>query len=130
MAAIDVLQYDPNNKQEDYMYIAENMSGELISGYIVVDKPWYSNESDWTYYIVHNVYGGGGICGGCTDLGLQKIIVKSDTIMPYDQIGMIKWNQNHGIDTKLVKKLCLVGDEEVIAYIKASDEIPYELWNQ
>ena len=130
MAAVDVLVYDPNNKQEDYQYVAKDMYEELIVGYIVVEKPWYSNKSDWTYYIVHNFYGSGGICGGCTDLGLQKVIVRPDTIIPYNQIGMIKWNQNHNIDTKLVKELCFDNDEEVVAYIKASDKIPYELWNQ
>lgn len=128
MAAVDVLVYDPNNKQEDYKYIAENMSGELVIGYVVIDKPWYSNKSDWTYYIVSNEYGSSGICGGAVDLGLKKEVVKPDTIAPYNQIGEIKFNQAHNFDTKLVKKLDLFGQEEEIAYIKASDDIPYELW--
>ena len=125
---MNILEFDPKNEQKNYQYIAENMSGELVIGYIVVDKPWYSNESDWTYYIVSNEYGGGCICGGAVDLGLKKEIVNPDTIAPYNQIGEIKWNQNHKFDTKLVKKLDLFGQEEEIAYIKSSDNIPYELW--
>jgi len=44
------------DKQEDYQYIAKSISdGKYHVGYIYVDKPWYSPESEWTYYLKYQV---------------------------------------------------------------------------
>lgn len=125
-----VIEYDPLNLQEEYQYMAKDMNGKYVIGWIAIEKPWYSPESEWTYYIIRNKYGSGGFCGGCTDLGFEKIIVDGSTIEPYNQIGKIKYNQSIKIDTKIVKEMNFLdkAKEELVTYIGVDDEIPYELW--
>lgn len=128
--AKEIMEFDKNNSQEDYQYMAKNITnGKYEIGYIIIDQPWYSNERDWTYYIVQNVYGK-GICGGASDLGLKKIIVDSTTVEPYTQIAHIKYNQSIGVDTVLVKDF--FGDEDnqdnIVAFVGVKDEIPYKVW--
>ena len=55
--AVEVIEFDKNNPQDNFKYMAKNMDGEYEVGYIVVKQPWYSNPKDWTYYIVKNKYG-------------------------------------------------------------------------
>lgn len=128
--ASEIMKFDKNNSQDNFRYIAKNMYNNYEVGYIFIDKPWYSNPRDWTYYIFKNKYVNGGFCGGAIDLDLEKIIVNPDTIEPYTQIAKIKYNQSIGMDTVLVKDL--IGDsddrENRVAFIGANDEIPYELW--
>lgn len=106
------------------------MNGKYVIGWIAIEQPWYSPESEWTYYIIRNKYGSGGFCGGCTDLGFEKIIVDGSTIEPYNQIGKIKYNQSIKIDTKIVKEMKFLDEakEELVIYIGVDDKIPYELW--
>ena len=128
--AVEVIEFDKNNPQDNFKYMAKNMDGEYEVGYIVVKQSWCSNPRDWTYYIVKNKYGSGGFCGGASDLGFEKIIVDPTTIEPYTQIAQIKFNQSIGMGTILVKDF--LGDsndsENVVAVIGANDELPYRLW--
>lgn len=75
MAAVSVIIFDKNNKQQNYQSIARNMDGELVIGWIVIEQPWYSPETNWTYWMYSNEYSPGGLCGGATDLGLTRCIV-------------------------------------------------------
>lgn len=130
--AKEIIEFDKTNAQEDYQYMAKGLADEKYHiGYIVVDKPWYSNPSNWTYYIVTNNYKPGGLCGGAIDAGLKQTIVDPNTIEPFTQIAKIKYNQNVDLDTLMVKDF-LVDDEEpdnIVAFIGADDKIPVELWD-
>ena len=125
----ELMKYDKENKQRDYQYMARSIeTGNLVVGYIVIDKPWYSPEKMWKYYIVENEYGSGGFCGGATDLGLKKTLVDGETVEPFNQIAKIKYNQELNDITELYVGNIL--NKTVIATINADDEIPYELWNK
>jgi len=123
-----VLEYDKDNKQEDYTYMARSIKdNDYVVGYIVIDKPWYSNPNDWIYYIVRNNYMPGGFCGGVNECGLEMIRVDKNTIEPFTQIANIKLSQIRGNYTKLESKN-ENGDENVVAIISPYDDIPYELF--
>jgi hypothetical protein len=123
MNAISVLYFDKENKQKDYEFIARDTNGELVIGWIVVEKPWYSPKSAWTYWMYSNKYGSGGFCGGTSDLGLERIEVNPATIKPFNQIEEIKYDLERGFIVEL-------RDEEnnVVTRINYVDKIPYELW--
>lgn len=128
--SVEIMQFDRDNTQDNYNYMAKSIENDkYVVGYIVIDKPWYSSEKDWTYYIVNNEYGS-GYCGGAINLGLKGTIVERNTIEPYTQTAHIKYNQAIGIDTKLIHEFDFINpdNEKQIIYIKPDDEIPYELW--
>ena len=127
----EIIIYDKENKQEDYQYMAKNMHGEWVIGWIVIEKPWYSNPEDWTYYIVRNAYGAGGICGGCSDLGLEKIIIDKSTIIPYTQKAHVQFELDKGMRVRLDKAFYAnikdAPEDNTIAIISPGDTIP-DLW--
>lgn len=125
MPAVVVLTLDKENRQDDFQYMAKDIAnGEYVVGYIVIDKPWYSNPKDWTYYIFNNEYDyEHGFCGGATDLGLKKTKIDPNTIEPYTQTANIKLNQIRGLHTRIITP-----QHNFITVITPKDKIPYELW--
>ena len=127
----EIMKFDKENLQEDFKYIAKDIStGEYKIGYVVVEKPWYSPKRDWTYYIVENKYGSSGICGGAVNLGFEQTIIDPDTIEPYTQTAHIKYNQSIGIDNVLVKNFMadIYNKDNIREFIGVNDRIPLELW--
>ncbi len=129
--AISVLYFDKENKQQEYQFIARDMEGKLKIGWIVVEQPWYSRESDWTYWLYSNKYGA-GFCGGASNLGLERTIIDPETIKPYNQIEQIKYDLEIGMTVRLDKKFYVFDDEapddNTLAIIHNENGIPYELW--
>lgn len=101
MAATSVIYLDKENKQKDYQYIARDMSGKLVIGWIVIEKPWYSPTESWTYWMYRNRYGP-GFCGGASDLGFERIKVDPNTIKPFNQIEEIKYDLENGFNVELI----------------------------
>lgn len=131
MAVLQII-FDKENKQDDYQYIARDMNGKLQIGWIVIEKPWYSHQSAWTYWLYSNKYDAGGFCGGASDLGLERIMVDPETIRPYNQIEQIKYNLEIGMTIRLDKKFYTFSEDapkyNTLAIIHNVNEIPYELW--
>ena len=124
MGVTSVLYFDKENKQDEYRYIARDMDGKPQIGWIVVEQPWYTPKSAWTYWMYSNKYGSGGMCGGCTDLGLERVKVNPETIKPYNQIEKIKHDLEQGFRVELRDR-----EHNVMANINNMEEIPYELWH-
>lgn len=125
MSSVCVVVYDKENKQKDYRYMAKDMNGGYVIGYIAIDKPWYSNENEWKYYIIKNEYGS-GFCGGASDLGFSKTLVDKETIIPFTQKAEVIYNLSVGIHTKIVKKFIAFGYEpkdNVIRYVKTYEDM-------
>lgn len=123
-----IIKYDKKNTQKPFTYMARKVgSNEAVIGYVVIEKPWYSPESMWRYFIEYNDYKSGGFCGGCIDLGLKRVEVQKDTIIPFNQLAEIKLSQENGLDVRL-KGNDLPGFRKEIL-IRATDEIPADLWD-
>ena len=102
MCSTSVIYFDKENKQEEYKYIARDMNGKLVIGWIVIEKPWYSPQKSWTYWMYRNKYGPGGFCGGASDLGFERIKVDPNTIKPFNQIEEIKYDLENGFNVELI----------------------------
>lgn len=102
MCATSVIYFDKENKQEEYKYIARDMNGKLVIGWIVIEQPWYSPSNSWTYWMYRNKYGPGGFCGGASDLGFERIKVDPNTIKPFNQIEEIKYDLENGFNVELI----------------------------
>lgn len=128
---MNVLIFDKNNKQQNYQYVARRLdNNEIVIGYLVIEKPWYSPVEQWIYHMYYNDYSSGGLCGGSSDLGLKSVKIIPETIKVYNQVSEIERNQEINMPTKLVKKFNLnLNDDDIIAIINPNDEIPYHLWD-
>ncbi len=103
--AIVIRSVEDFDKQKDYQYIAKSLlDGKYYVGYIVIEKPWYSPENMWVYYLIMNEYAGGGFCGGATDLGFIRIAVDKNFIKPYTIRNQVWLNDLNNIDTIFVTK--------------------------
>lgn len=38
----EVIEYDPLNLQVEYQYMAKDMNGKYVIGWVAIEKPWYS----------------------------------------------------------------------------------------
>lgn len=126
------ITFDKDNKQKDYEYMAKDMNGEYVIGFLWIDRPWYTTEDQWTYYIRHQKYNNKGICGGAESSGFKDVIIDPNTIEPYTQIAEIKYNQSRG-DTTVVeefdKNIFDIFDYKELFRIEPNDRIPIEKWN-
>jgi hypothetical protein len=126
MASTVIIKYDKSNKQADYKYIAEDDSGESHVGYVCIQKPWYSFESAWKYYIRYEVYDIPSFCGGAESSGLKDYLVNKNTIRPYTQYENVCLSLKEGFNVQLV-----VGkwdDKTVIAQFAPGDVVSKDLW--
>lgn len=122
-----IIKYDKKNAQKPFTYMARKVgSNEAVIGCVVIEKPWCSPESMWKYFIEYNDYRSGGFCGGCIDLGLKRVEIQKDTIIPFNQLAEIKLNQENGFDTKLEGDDLPGSRTEIV--IKANSRIPEDLW--
>lgn len=131
MGVTDIVVFDKDNKQDEYQFMARSVeTGKLVIGWIVIEQPWYSHPRNWSHYIYRNDYGGSGFCGGASDLGLKRENVDPETIEVYNQTSAIKYNQEIGFNTKLIKEFDTFDDikDNVVCIICPDDEIPYGLW--
>lgn len=96
--AIVIRSAEDFDKQEDYQYIAKSLSGgKYYVGYIYVDKPWYSPESEWTYYLKYQV--------NTSSYGSQhweECIVDKDSIRPYTIRNRVWLNDLRDVDSIFV----------------------------
>lgn len=129
--SICIMEFDKENSQiHDYTYIAKRIdNGEYVKGYVVIQKPWYSCEELWTYYIYFNQAYGAGLNGGVAVDELARVEVDRNTIEPYTQIADIKINHQYGWDVILIKNYDKEDEEDnIICRINVGDRIPIELW--
>ena len=124
-----IITFDKDNKQKDYKYMAKDMNGEYVIGFLWIDKPWYTMEDQWTYYIRIQEYHNKGICGGAESSGFKDIIVDSNTIEPYTQIAEIKYNQSKGYTTVVEEFDSNKFKYKELFRIEPNDRIPIEKWN-
>lgn len=128
-----LLKYQPDNKQEDYMFIGKSVSdGKLHAGYLVVDRKWFVDINNCDHYIYKNRYKDGGLSGGLIDIeGFDTIKVDPKSIRPYDQIAQIMLAQEQKINVLIVKSgdvFPIEKDGNVIAKITPDDDLPLHLY--
>lgn len=96
--AIVIESVDDFDKHDNYEYIGKVVGEDnWIVGYVFVDKPWYSQENSWTYYIKYQV--------NTSSYGNQhweKHMVEPNSIMPYTIRNMVKLNDLKDIDSIFV----------------------------
>ena len=120
---------DKTNSAKDYKYIATEIDTDKeVIGNVVVERPWYTSQDKWTYWMYTNAYGNGGFCGGAIDLGLRRVAVYPETIRPYTQIETIKYHLSMDMIVVLAKTSADCVNGKPLCTISSEDEIPYELW--
>lgn len=96
------------DKQEDYQWIAKSiLDGKYHVGYIYIDKPWYSPESEWTYYLKYQV---NMSSWGCQHW--EECIVEKDSIKPYTIKNKVWLNDLRGIDSIFVTENYIISHSE------------------
>lgn len=105
--AIVIRSAEDFDKQEDYQYIAKSLSdGKYHVGYIYVDKPWYSPESAWTYYLKYQEYGSWG------DSYWEDCVVDKDSIKPYTIRNKVWLNDLRDMDSIFVTNKYMLSNSE------------------
>lgn len=93
------LIFDPENTQKPFTYMARAIgSNEIVVGFVVVERSSYENEK---YYMEYNESENYGLNGVSVYLGLKRVTINPDTIVPYNQLAMIKAHQEYGYDILL-----------------------------
>jgi len=96
--AIVIRSAEDFDKHDDYQWIAKSVLDDKYHvGYIFVDKPWYSQENQWTYYIKYQV--------NTSNYGCQRweeCVVEPDSIVPYTIRNRTKLNDLRDMDTRFV----------------------------
>jgi hypothetical protein len=96
--AIVIRNIEDFDKQENYQWIAKSISdGEYHVGYIYVDTPWYSQESEWTYYLKYQISTNSY---GCQHW--EECIVDENSIKPYTIRNKVWLNDLRDIDSIFV----------------------------
>lgn len=96
------------DKQVDYQWIAKSISdGKYHIGYIYVDKPWYSSQDQWTYYLKYQV---NTSSWGCQHW--EECIVDKDSIKPYTIRNKSWLNDLRGINTIFVTSNYIYSNSE------------------
>lgn len=94
--------FDSTNAQEPFTYMARIIgTNEIAVGYVVVVKAAYCPKNTWKYYIEYNDYRSYGCGVESAYLGLKRVAIDPDTIVPYNQLARIKVDQEHGYDILL-----------------------------
>jgi hypothetical protein len=96
--AIVIESIEDFDKHDNYQYIGKVVGEDnWVVGYIFIDKPWYSQENCWTYYIKYQV----SISSWGNQYWEEKI-VEPDSIMPCTIRNMVKLNDLKDIDSIFV----------------------------
>lgn len=94
--------FDSTNAQEPFTYMARIIgTNEIAVGYVVVAKAAYCQKNTCKYYIEYNDYRAYGCGVESVYLGLKRVVIDPDTIVPYNQLARIKVDQEHGYDILL-----------------------------
>ena len=118
----EVIIFDKENKVQDFLSIAKDIDNNDVIGWIVIERPWYSHEDQWKYWIYFT-----NSCKGGDNL--DRCLVKKETIKPFTQIEEIKHLLDNGLIVILTKEfLYEERKENILAIITNKNEIPYELW--
>lgn len=121
------LYYDPDNKQIEYQYIAKGKEDEEeYVGYLVIEKPYYSPQSRWIYWLYTNI-------SYNEDNHLERTEVDPSTLRPYTQTEEIKQYLKE-FNVSLKKDIYLFEDDEskdnLVAFIECQTELPKGLWKE
>jgi hypothetical protein len=63
---------------DTFLYMAESISGKKVTGFLWVDRPWYSSENQHTFFIRVQHYH-----GSYRATSFEDIMVKPNTIRNY-----------------------------------------------
>lgn len=123
-----IIIYDKYNKQKDYQYMAKTIGeGRWVVGWVAIEQPWYSPESDWTYYILNNVK------LGTSGQGFNKYIIAPNTIVPYTQSAQVRYDLDAGLSVRIDKEFFAFDEEappdNTIVTLIPGDKIP-KLWSK
>ena len=121
--------FDAKNVQEPFKYMARaTNTGEIVVGYVVVARIGYRPKDFGKYYMEYNECKGYGFDSDFAYLGIKRVEIDPETIVPYNQLAEIKAAQENGYDILLEgNDLPGLRKELKIAY---NEEIPQNLYHQ